>query len=154
VGGGPSPAARTVAAGRTLAVTLWSWHTMPRRAAEYLIEHRPDARFLVFGHLHRPGVWRFGERVLVNTGGYGSPARPRAVVLEGDTLSVHAVIRTAHGHSLSARPAARFPVTPRPAATPPPAAAASSVGSADRGPEAAPAPAGRVVPTPRRRRAA
>jgi predicted phosphodiesterase len=129
---GRSRRARTVARGRALALALWSWQTTPRRAAAYLLEHRPQARFFVFGHLHRAGVWEFDGRVLINTGAYGAPVRPRAVVLEDGEVRVHPVILAAHGHSLSARPSTAYPL----------------------GQLIEPPVAGRVTPPPRDRRRA
>lgn len=114
--------ARTLARGRALALTLWGWQTTPRRAAEYLLEHRPHARFFVFGHLHRAGIWEFDGHVLINTGSYGAPCRPRAVVLEDGELRVHPVVLAPHGHSLAARPTARFRLEPGSVAAVPPIA--------------------------------
>ncbi|MFK7961277.1 MAG: metallophosphoesterase family protein [Phycisphaerales bacterium] len=114
----PSRRQRLTRQARTAAVAMWSWHTLPRRAAEFMIEFRPQARFFVFGHMHRQGIWRFGERVVINTGSYGLPGKPRAVVLKGDRLAVHAIQRTNDGHSLSARAIAEFPIRPLPARQP------------------------------------
>lgn len=71
---------------------MWYWHTLPRAASRFAKTHAPDARFFVFGHIHRAGVWRMGGRVVINTGAYGFPFRPRAVVIEQGELTVWPVI--------------------------------------------------------------
>lgn len=81
-------ARRLVSLARRAAVAMWSWRTLPRTAAAYMMEHAPEARFFVFGHMHRAGTWDLGERVIINTGCYGFPSRPRAVVIDDEQLAV------------------------------------------------------------------
>lgn len=67
---------------------FWYWQTLPRTASKYAARHAPDARFFIFGHIHRSGVWKFGRRVVINTGAYGFPFRPHAVVIDAGRLAV------------------------------------------------------------------
>ena len=71
---------------------LWYWHTLPRAASKFAKRHAPNSRFFIFGHIHRAGIWRFGKRVVINTGAYGFPFRPHAVVIHGGTLSVWPIV--------------------------------------------------------------
>ncbi len=71
---------------------IWYWQTLPRAASRFAKQHAPDSRFFVFGHIHRTGIWRKAGRVVINTGAYGFPFRPRAVVIENGELAVWPVI--------------------------------------------------------------
>ena len=73
------------------AKVLWYWQTLPASAAAFARFNAPDCRFFIFGHIHRAGVWYFDDRVIINTGAYDLPGRPRAVVIDGGRLSVHAI---------------------------------------------------------------
>ena len=89
-------------------LVLRYWAVFPRLAAQFLEEHVPDARFIVIGHSHRAGIWHFGERTVINTGCYGFPGHPRAVILEGNTLEVRRVQRDGERYVLADRPLAEF----------------------------------------------
>lgn len=63
---------------------LQTWREAPSRAAALAESHRPAARFVVLGHLHKPGVWTTpGGRVVINTGSFCPP-------LGGAVVDVHA----------------------------------------------------------------
>jgi len=81
------------------------WRKIPKLAASFLQEHAPLARFGVFGHTHHAGIWNINDRVIINTGSFGFPGRPRAVTIDDDrTLSVWP-IRTRNGaYQLDATP--------------------------------------------------
>lgn len=87
-----SPPRRLASSIVKLARVFWYWQTLPRAAARYAERHAPGARFFIFGHIHRSGVWRFGRRVVINTGAYGFPFRPHAVVIDAGQLSVWPVV--------------------------------------------------------------
>jgi predicted phosphodiesterase len=89
---------------------FWYWHTLPRTASKFAKRHAPDSRFFIFGHIHRAGVWRFGRRVVINTGAYGFPFRPHAVVIEAAELVVWPIILDvqAASYGLGKKPVARF----------------------------------------------
>lgn len=96
-------------AGQVLRV-MWYWQTLPHAASRFAKRHAPASRFFVFGHIHRAGVWRMGGRIVINTGAFGFPFKPRAVVIEGGALSVWPIIRDAKGsdYMLADRAIARF----------------------------------------------
>ncbi len=90
-----------------VARVLWYWQTLPQRAAEFARRFAPEARFFVFGHIHRAGIWRRGSHTLINTGSYDFPINPRAVVIEKGELRVHRVEWHA-AYRLSPAPVATF----------------------------------------------
>ncbi|MEM9790439.1 MAG: hypothetical protein AAF842_08525 [Planctomycetota bacterium] len=102
-----------------LAKVAWYWQTLPQRAIGFARQYMPESRFFIFGHIHRAGVWHDGDRRLINTGAYASPARPRAVVIEGGVLRVHRVTRRGDAYAMSDRPLAAFPLRQREDAGPP-----------------------------------
>ncbi|MEM9415219.1 MAG: hypothetical protein AAGA29_07070 [Planctomycetota bacterium] len=77
------------------------WLGAPRMASAFAERYCPEARVLIVGHSHRHGVWRRKGRTIINTGCYGFPGRPRAVVVEGESLAVHDVLHTPRGYVLS-----------------------------------------------------
>jgi len=114
-----SPIADKFDKARKVAKVLWFWHRLPKMAAAFAKRYAPDARFFVFGHIHRAGVWRFGNPTIINTGAYHCPRRPHAIVLNGQHLAMHRVIFDAdNGHHLSDKP--RFAATLRNAQQLPP----------------------------------
>lgn len=93
-----------------IARVLWYWQTLPHRAARFARAFAPEARFFVFGHIHRAGVWKRGRQVLINTGSYDFPVNPRAVVIEGGELRVHRVESRGETFELAERAVARFAI--------------------------------------------
>ena len=71
---------------------LRAWQMTPRRAAELARRHRPDARFVVAGHTHRPGIWNTpGGVTLINTGSFCPPLGGTCVDVTADRLIVRRV---------------------------------------------------------------
>jgi UDP-2,3-diacylglucosamine pyrophosphatase LpxH len=84
------------------------WRAAPRLAAEFAAAHCPGARFVVVGHTHRPSVRRVRGRTIINTGSFGFPGRPYAVLVGDALLEVRRVIDRGHEYQLDPRSAARF----------------------------------------------
>ena len=103
-----------------LARVFWYWQTLPRTASRYARTHAPESRFFIFGHIHRAGVWKYGSRVVINTGAYGFPFRPHAVVIEAGRLVVWPIIYDAQAttYGLGDTPVAQFDLTDHPRITP------------------------------------
>ena len=90
---------------RKVAKVLWFWHRLPKLAATFAQRYAPESRFFIFGHIHRAGVWQFGEQTIINTGSYHCPRRPHAIVLDDQTLTMHRVHYDAdNGHQLIEKP--------------------------------------------------
>jgi len=84
------------------------WWQVPALADRFVDRYSPDARFVVFGHSHRQGIWQVGRRIAINTGAFGFPGRPRGIVLEHGELSVWDVVRKRGEYRFAARPRRRF----------------------------------------------
>ena len=91
-----------------VAKLAWYWMTIPGVAASFARQYTPDARFVVIGHTHRAGVWRRGERVVLNTGSYGFLGRPHAVVIEDGAISMWRVLDDGERYRYDTGPVARF----------------------------------------------
>jgi len=90
---------------RKVAKVLWFWHQLPKLAAQFAQRYAPDARFFIFGHIHRAGIWHFGHQTIINTGSYHCPRNPHAVVIQDQTLAVHRVrFDVTNGHTLIEKP--------------------------------------------------
>lgn len=87
---------------RFLADTVWpphrvlliarSWQLLPARTFELVRRHRPRARFILTGHIHRPGVWTSPRGVTsINTGSFVPPLGGFAVDLSATALAVRRV---------------------------------------------------------------
>lgn len=76
---------------RLLAV-LMAWREAPGRAAALARAHRPNARFIVIGHTHRPGVWRTPSGVVViNTGSFCRPFGAMAAEISQERILVRRI---------------------------------------------------------------
>lgn len=82
---------------RAFVSVLDFWRRMPRLAATFLERFAPNARMMVLGHAHRPGVWTVGARRIVNTGCFeGMWARAMVVRVESSRVEVRKVLRKGH----------------------------------------------------------
>ncbi|MEM9882319.1 MAG: metallophosphoesterase [Planctomycetota bacterium] len=120
--GGHGRLRRRFAHAEKIGKALYYWHTIPRRAMGFARRFAPEARFFVFGHIHRAGVWHDpraltvgtdvvvpeGGRYIINTGAYQTPRNPRAVVIEGRSFSVWPVVYDPKGHRLGSAPLRQF----------------------------------------------
>lgn len=99
------PLYKRVDQARKVAKVLWFWQRLPKLAARFAQRYAPDARFFVFGHIHRAGIWSFGHQTIINTGAYHCPRNPHAVIIEDRTLAVHRVrFDVEAGHTLFEKP--------------------------------------------------
>ena len=88
------------------------WTVFPGRAHRFAEEEFPRAQFVVFGHIHTPGDWvepnalgPVRDRVVIYTGSFYLPPRPRAVVIEGRAVSFWKVRGSAkRGYRLAKAP--------------------------------------------------
>jgi predicted phosphodiesterase len=72
-----------------------AWRTGPERAAQWARRHRPEAHVVVFGHIHRRGVWQPPGTglIVINTGAFGPPLGPQCVDLDGQRVRVRRLVR-------------------------------------------------------------
>ena len=66
--------------------------TIPK-AVKFLDQFAPEVRVMIFGHIHRSGIWRRGSKMLINTGAY-QPIAGRCVCdLDREGITVRSVVR-------------------------------------------------------------
>ncbi len=91
------------------------WRDASTHAFDTLDRFRPETRFIVFGHIHFPGIWHDDAgRTAINTGSFTPLFGPRAVMLEEDSLSV-VTLRRRRGRFYPAKPhpESAFPIPSR-----------------------------------------
>ena len=71
---------------------LKSWWQAPGRARDFCERFFPQAKLMVFGHTHWPGVWQRGGCTVMNAGGYLSLGGSRVVDLKDGKVSVRKVV--------------------------------------------------------------
>ena len=84
------------------------WRQFPRLANEFTDRFSPESRFVVLGHTHHPGIWTVNEKTIINTGSFGFPGHPRAVILEDKTLSVWEIRTHQKHYELAEHPLANY----------------------------------------------
>ena len=94
---------------RPLAV-LRTWWGFQNDAKAFAEEFRPEARFIIMGHTHFPGIWQRGELRVINTGAFFIMLNARMAEIEGGELSVHAIKRGREGNFVRGREKKRFTV--------------------------------------------
>ena len=76
---------------------FYSWWRFPALLSTWVEQYAPSAKFIITGHIHHAGIWKRKNRVIVNTGCFGFPSHPRAVVIENDKITVYR-LRLTRGH--------------------------------------------------------
>jgi predicted phosphodiesterase len=67
---------------------LRCWWNYPALVAKWAEQYAPSAKFVITGHTHHAGIWNRKGITIINTGCFGFPSHPRAVVIEDDTMTV------------------------------------------------------------------
>ena len=93
-----------------VARVLWYWRTLPRRAGDFAQRYTPQSRFFIFGHIHRAGIWPINGRIIINTGAYEFPSKPRGVVIEHGYLTVWPIVLKDDVFNFGPRPIGRYPL--------------------------------------------
>ena len=95
-------------------MVLWKilryWRNFPQWSCRFAEHVQPAAKIVIVGHSHRPGIWRVGTRIVINTGSPTWPGRPWAVRIDGTTVTVHRIDRTGGVWSLHTNPIDTFDV--------------------------------------------
>jgi UDP-2,3-diacylglucosamine pyrophosphatase LpxH len=84
------------------------WRRYPNMARDWASRFAPHADTLVVGHSHRPFVTELDGVRIVNTGAYGFPGRPLAVVIDGRDVAVHRIEMDERLFRLREQPLARW----------------------------------------------
>ncbi len=91
---------------------LRAWRHAPGLAAALTRRHRPQARFALIGHIHRPGCWRLPNGVVVlNTGSFCPPLGAALIDVRPTRLTLRAVVRR-RGEFRPGAVLAEFPLGP------------------------------------------
>ncbi|WP_175414692.1 metallophosphoesterase family protein [Nibricoccus aquaticus] len=94
---------------------IHAWLTSPRTAATMAAQHHPSARFVIFGHIHHPGVWKKSRHIVINTGSFTPPRGALMVEFDENNLRVRRIDRRSSAFH-PGRIIAEFPLAPAPAA--------------------------------------
>lgn len=71
---------------------LRAWAEHQGRMARLAAHHRPEVRFIIVGHTHRPGCWRLpGGMVIINTGSFCPPLGPQLVEVAPDHIALRRI---------------------------------------------------------------
>lgn len=83
-----------------VAKVLAYWRSVPTLVHQFVEQCDPGAEMIVLGHTHRQGIWHRHGRVILNCGSFDLPGRPRAVVVEGYTVSMYKIGWSGAGFAL------------------------------------------------------
>ncbi|MGC4073119.1 MAG: metallophosphoesterase family protein [Nibricoccus sp.] len=95
---------------------IHAWTTSPRTAAEMAAKYHPSARFVIFGHIHHPGVWKKQGHIVINTGSFTPPRGALMVEFDDKNLRVLRINRRRDAFH-PGKVIAEFPLAPSPAST-------------------------------------
>lgn len=87
---------------------LRAWLTMFAEAERFTERYRPSSEVFLFGHFHRPAVRRRGKRIYCNTGAFMRGTKALMVELEGDWMTVRAIVRDEDGYFRPGDPRGSF----------------------------------------------
>ncbi len=68
---------------------LRCWWNYPSIVEQWIEQYAPSAKFVITGHTHHAGIWTRGGITIINTGCFGFPSHPRAVVIDEDTMTIY-----------------------------------------------------------------
>ena len=80
------------------------WKECPDRMLRFARTTNVKSPILVLGHSHNAGRWRREDRTILNTGAFGFPGRPYAVVLNNTGVALLAVEREDDRYRLAEKP--------------------------------------------------
>ena len=86
--------------GRLISVLRY-WKECPDRALRFAHTTGIKAPILVLGHSHNAGRWRRENRTILNTGAFGFPGKPYAVILDDTGVALRAVELSSDGYQLA-----------------------------------------------------
>jgi predicted phosphodiesterase len=93
-----------------------AWTTSPRTAATMAAKHHPSARFVIFGHIHHPGIWtKHRPHIVINTGSFTPPRGALMVEFDEKNLRVRRIDRRRDAFH-PGKVIAEFPLAPAPTA--------------------------------------
>ncbi len=79
------------------------WKDHPSLMVNFCERFVPEARVIFVGHSHRPSVRRLRGKLFINTGCYGFPGHPRAVIFDEKGFMVQRILRSGDQWTLGGR---------------------------------------------------
>lgn len=79
---------------------FYSWWRFPTLVSNWVEQYAPTATYIITGHTHHAGIWKRNNRIVINTGCFGFPSHPRAVVIENDEITVYRLQLNSGSYSL------------------------------------------------------
>jgi predicted phosphodiesterase len=70
---------------------LKAWWETPGKAANLARVFRPQARYILVGHTHFPGVWKIDPRIVINTGGFVACFGACAAIIDSKRIELRQV---------------------------------------------------------------
>lgn len=70
---------------------LKAWWETPGKAANLARVFRPQARYILVGHTHFPGVWKIEPRIVINTGGFVPCFGAYAAIIDSKRIELRQV---------------------------------------------------------------
>ena len=68
---------------------LYGWWKFPTNIAKWVGAYASSAKYIITGHTHHAGIWKRDGKVIINTGCFGFPSHPRAVIIDDKKMTVH-----------------------------------------------------------------
>ncbi|MDG2031984.1 MAG: metallophosphoesterase [Phycisphaerales bacterium] len=85
---------------RALRKVLQQWKQFPTIARTFCSRFFPRAEWIVAGHCHRFGIDRRARPSVINTGAFGFPTKPYAVILDSNRIQVRPLSNGPNGWTL------------------------------------------------------
>ncbi len=95
---------------RVLCVLAY-WSQYSKLAAQWAARFSPRAGTVIVGHSHRASISRLNGRTVVNTGAYGFPGVPHAIVIEGSTIKMCRIELAGAYYEIAAKPRSEWKIS-------------------------------------------
>ncbi|MDP7005160.1 MAG: metallophosphoesterase family protein [Phycisphaerales bacterium] len=79
---------------------LKCWWNYPTIVAQWTKQYAPSASFVITGHIHHAGIWKRDGITVINTGCFGFPSHPRAVVIDNDVMKISRIKNSKNNYEL------------------------------------------------------
>ena len=79
---------------------LYGWWKFPSNISHWVSTYAPSAKYIITGHTHHAGNWKRNGRVIINTGCFGFPSHPRAVIIDDEKITVYRLQLSNNNYSL------------------------------------------------------
>lgn len=77
-----------------------SWLQFPTLVGYWADQFAPNAKYIITGHTHHAGTWHRDGRTVINTGCFGFPSHPRAVLIDEASIAIYKIVKQNNRFSL------------------------------------------------------